>query len=81
MEFKRLINQQITLHIPSLGEKILHRVTLIGVEPGGLWIEGLDILSAVYSATTGPRTIPAGGAKAKLFVPLHALGLAMFSEA
>jgi hypothetical protein len=79
MDFTRLIGQSITIYIPRLGDKILHRATLIGVEPAGLWIEGLDVVSAAYSATTGSKT--AARAKAKLFVPFHELALALFSEA
>jgi hypothetical protein len=78
MNFSQLVGQHITIQIPRLGDKLLHRVTLLGVDPAGLWIEGVDVIGAAYSSATGNRVIPSGQANAKLFVPFAEIALLMY---
>jgi hypothetical protein len=75
MQFADIIGQQIVILIPRLNQTKFHRVKLLGVESGGLWIQSQEVINVmlqIVGQTSAERT-------PVIFVPYHEIAVAMSS--
>jgi hypothetical protein len=56
MRFADLIGSEILVLIPKIDPKIYQKVTLRGVEAGGLWLESQDFTNALLQALGAPAS-------------------------
>lgn len=73
MNFSELVGKEVLVLIPFIEPHHYQRVKLLGVEPGGIWIESQIMINLVYSAlgeTASERT-PA------FFIPYHQIEFAV----
>lgn len=67
MQLSDYIGQQIVLAIPSIDPKALQEVKLLGVEPGGIWIESQTLINIVLRSigqSSSPKSLA-------FFYPYH----------
>ena len=60
MNLSNYIDQEVSLLIPSIDSKVLQRVKLRGVEPGGVWIESQTMMNVILGSlavAASPRTL------------------------
>ncbi len=75
MELADLVGNTIHMLIPRMDPVKYQKVKLLGVEPGGVWIESQDITNAVlrhFGMSSAPTTLV-------LFLPYHEIGFAVAS--
>lgn len=73
MNFSELIGKEIIVLIPLIEPDHYQKVRILGVEPGGIWIESQIMINRVYSAVdaVASERTPA------FFFPYHQIDFAM----
>jgi hypothetical protein len=73
MQFQNYIGQTLLFQIPKIHEVKYWKLKLLGVDPGGVWVESQDLTNSLLQAFNVP-TMPKTPA---LFVPYHAISFAV----
>jgi len=75
MQFSELIGSDVLVLIPRIGQVNYQRVKVIGVEPGGIWIESQEFVNAMLHAIKAP----VAPKTPVFFVPFHEIATAIAS--
>jgi hypothetical protein len=54
MQLSDYVGQEIVLLIPSIDPKLFQKVRLLGVEPGGVWVESQTLMNMFLKSVRQP---------------------------